>query len=320
MQDEIPGGARSEPLSPYSEASQKLEFDETFKLMGKILKRGWRKLTAFAALGLLGMFFYLGALGVAIWKLSEVEFDFEWLLEDEVSGIMLILSLGLLVAAIFFFSWAHALMAKAAHRAAFQEVQPAEEGLASHSSGVGKLFAYNLLWGGVGVFIALLLGIIFYYMIAEEIICLGGALIPVLLGLVVLSFWLSIKLGLVPFAVAVEGNGVFTGMTRSFELTRDNFWRTAGIILLMRVAMQAATSAVTSIIVYPLTMVIALGMSAMEFEPWPLVGILGFVLLVLIAVLTIIWEVVNWSAWGAVYVGLRRFRPEMSLSGESGEA
>ncbi len=89
----------------------------------------------------------------------------------------------------------------------------------------------------------------------------AGAVIAVLLGLaafaaaVVLGFWLSTRLSLVPSALMIERLPLRAAIRRSWSLTTGFFWRTLGIELLVAVIISFATSIVTT----PLQLVISYG-------------------------------------------------------------
>jgi hypothetical protein len=65
-----------------------------------------------------------------------------------------------------------------------------------------------------------------------------GALLLVLplgLGSAVLFVWIGLKLMLAPAAIVVERTGVYDGLLRSWQLTRNNWWRIFGITLVVAI-------------------------------------------------------------------------------------
>lgn len=74
------------------------------------------------------------------------------------------------------------------------------------------------------------------------------------LALIALFAWLSVKLALAPAALVAEPRGVFAAVSRSWTLTRRNWWRTFGILLLTSVIV----SIIVSVISTPITMLITL--------------------------------------------------------------
>jgi len=74
------------------------------------------------------------------------------------------------------------------------------------------------------------------------------------LAVVAVFAWLSVKLALAPAALVAEPRGVFAAIARSWTLTRRNWWRTFGILLLTSVIV----SIIVSVISTPITMLITL--------------------------------------------------------------
>ena len=74
-----------------------------------------------------------------------------------------------------------------------------------------------------------------------------GALILIPLGLVcfVLYVWIYIKLMVAPAAVVVEELGALDGMRRSWELTRNSWWRLLGITLVVGIMVGIIAQIVT---------------------------------------------------------------------------
>ncbi len=65
-----------------------------------------------------------------------------------------------------------------------------------------------------------------------------GALLVVLplgLGSIVAFVWIGLKLMLAPAAIVVERTGVYDGLLRSWQLTRNNWWRIFGITLVVAI-------------------------------------------------------------------------------------
>ncbi|WP_284986921.1 hypothetical protein [Arthrobacter sp. fls2-241-R2A-172] len=58
---------------------------------------------------------------------------------------------------------------------------------------------------------------------------------PVGLGSVVLIVWIGLKLMLAPAAIVVERTGVYDGLLRSWQLTKNNWWRIFGITLVVAI-------------------------------------------------------------------------------------
>lgn len=65
-----------------------------------------------------------------------------------------------------------------------------------------------------------------------------GALLivfPLAIGSVVVFLWIGLKLMLAPAAIVVEQRGVYDGLLRSWQLTRNNWWRIFGITLVVAI-------------------------------------------------------------------------------------
>ena len=60
------------------------------------------------------------------------------------------------------------------------------------------------------------------------------------LGLLVLGFWLGVKLSLVPSVIVLEHAGIRTAVARSWTLTNGAYWRTLGVLLLVGVILSFA--------------------------------------------------------------------------------
>ncbi|MFE4197797.1 glycerophosphoryl diester phosphodiesterase membrane domain-containing protein [Paenarthrobacter sp. NPDC056912] len=58
---------------------------------------------------------------------------------------------------------------------------------------------------------------------------------PLGLGAVVLFVWIGLKLMLAPAAIVVERTGVYDGLLRSWQLTKNNWWRIFGITLVVTI-------------------------------------------------------------------------------------
>ncbi|MDN4611026.1 DUF7847 domain-containing protein [Arthrobacter burdickii] len=79
-------------------------------------------------------------------------------------------------------------------------------------------------------------------------------IVPLVLGAIVVLVWASTKLVVAPAALMLEGTGPWTSIKRSWQLTRGNWWRTFGIVLLTSVIV----SIIASVISMPLTFAVSL--------------------------------------------------------------
>lgn len=64
------------------------------------------------------------------------------------------------------------------------------------------------------------------------------------LGLLVLGFWIGVKLSLVPSVIVLEQAGIRQAVARSWRLTDGFFWRTLGVLLLVSVILNLAAQVV----------------------------------------------------------------------------
>ncbi|TKV29687.1 hypothetical protein FDK12_01860 [Arthrobacter sp. NamB2] len=79
-------------------------------------------------------------------------------------------------------------------------------------------------------------------------------ILPLVIGAVVLMVWVTVKLVVAPAALMLEGTGPWTSVKRSWLLTRGNWWRTFGIVLLTSIIV----SIIASVISTPLTFAVSL--------------------------------------------------------------
>jgi hypothetical protein len=79
-------------------------------------------------------------------------------------------------------------------------------------------------------------------------VAIGGFLLSMVFGLgfTVLGAWLGTKLSLVPSVIMLERLTLGASMARSWSLTKNNFWRTLGIQLLISVIIYVASSVIST--------------------------------------------------------------------------
>ena len=68
--------------------------------------------------------------------------------------------------------------------------------------------------------------------------------IPLMMGFVVLFLWVAVKLMVAPAAVVIEELGAIAGLSRSWALTRANWWRILGITLVVGILVAVITQVV----------------------------------------------------------------------------
>ncbi|NVM97510.1 hypothetical protein [Arthrobacter sp. SDTb3-6] len=141
---------------------------------------------------------------------------------------------------------------------------------------IGTLLLLALVYGvatilAVPVYMAVLIGILFA---TGSIGSSSGGLAAVGFGLLlVLPFlaagvWAGVKVMLAPAAIVVENTGVFAGIKRSWQLTRQNWWRTFGIAALAAII----ASAIGAIISTPVSLFMGLLLPVMAPGPDQLAG------------------------------------------------
>ncbi|CAN7420113.1 glycerophosphoryl diester phosphodiesterase membrane domain-containing protein [Arthrobacter sp. LjRoot78] len=100
-------------------------------------------------------------------------------------------------------------------------------------SRIGSLLAY----GGLQILAGITLGVVLVGAVVLLIDGMRGAsaliLVPLFLGSMLIVLWLSIRLLLAPTAIVVEELDVLDGLRRSWQLTRHNWWRIFGIVLVI---------------------------------------------------------------------------------------
>ncbi len=79
-------------------------------------------------------------------------------------------------------------------------------------------------------------------------------IVPLVIAALVAMVWISIKLVVAPATLMLEGTGPWTSIKRSWQLTRGNWWRTFGIVILTSIIV----SIIASVIATPLTFAVGL--------------------------------------------------------------
>ncbi len=79
-------------------------------------------------------------------------------------------------------------------------------------------------------------------------------IVPLVIAALVAMVWITIKLVVAPATLMLEGTGPWTSIKRSWQLTRGNWWRTFGIVLLTSIIV----SIIASVIATPLTFAVGL--------------------------------------------------------------
>ena len=119
---------------------------------------------------------------------------------------------------------------------------------------IGPLIGWTLLLAGalVAGFALLFLIVLLAGSISPTGLAVGiGVAILLGLGLVVLGFWLGVKVSLVPSVIVLEHAGIREAVARSWRLTDGYYWRTLGVLLLVSVILNFAAQ----VVVQPVSLV-----------------------------------------------------------------
>lgn len=143
---------------------------------------------------------------------------------------------------------------------------PVVNGLLTVSVGqsvVGRRISVGEVWRQVGPRVWFLVGfsllqslaIMVVLSLAALVVVLGFAasdglglllLLASLVGSLVLAVWIGVRTGLVPPALALEGQPFWSTVARAWRLSRGSFWRLFGIYLLASVIVNVLASIVTT--------------------------------------------------------------------------
>jgi hypothetical protein len=139
--------------------------------------------------------------------------------------------------------------------------------------------------------------------------------ILVILASIPLTWWLMIKLLLVPAAIIVEHATIVQALSRSWTLTRRRFWPALGIIIVISVIFAAVAQVVSlpmSFLSMGLTTIIA---PTGDPEPTAIIGFIAATLLtqVLTLLLQSVAVVVQSTATALIYIDCRMRREGLDL-------
>ena len=171
--------------------------------------------------------------------------------------------------------------------------------------------------GAVVVVLAILVGII------VVIVATGGQAgivagvllgIVLLLGLVVVGFWLGTKLSLVPSAIMLERMPIGAAVRRSWTLTQGFFWRTLGIQLLVSVILNVASQVITTPFSLIFAFLPAIFDPTRDETPMLVLAGVSYVLLLMVtAVVAAVASVVQSATTALLYLDLRMRKEGLDL-------
>jgi hypothetical protein len=86
--------------------------------------------------------------------------------------------------------------------------------------------------------------------------------VPLVIGAVVALVWASMKIVVAPATLMLEGTGPWSSIRRSWTLTRGNWWRTFGIVLLTSIIVSIIGSVVSVPLSFAVSTVVGFSASA----------------------------------------------------------
>jgi hypothetical protein len=135
------------------------------------------------------------------------------------------------------------------------------------------------------------------------------------LAFIVLGAWLGTKTALVPSILIIERLTLGKAIARSWQLTRDAFWRTFGTILLVSVIVGTATSIITTPVQFLFGIVAGLltPTGGTADDAVVLVVVFAAVITVVTVIVTAIGLIVQSSATALIYIDLRMRKEGLDL-------
>ena len=178
-----------------------------------------------------------------------------------------------------------------------------------------RLIGYSLL---VILAVAALVTVVVLAIVGIAMAALPAAIaltILVILAAIPLTWWLMIKLLLVPAVIIVEHATILQALSRSWTLTRGRFWPALGVIIVISVIFAAVAQVVSlpmSFLSMGLTTIIA---PTGDPEPTAIIGFIAAALLtqVLTLLLQSVAVVVQSTATALIYIDCRMRREGLDL-------
>lgn len=191
----------------------------------------------------------LGILGVAslqeesmpAWMTGKNESELVGMMVGVIAGGLLLLLLSVFLSAVL-----QGVMVVPVARALLNRRTTFRQMWALAKGRVGALIGLSALLM-VGFLGALALLVILAILLAETMGGVSAAIsIPLFIGLIVAMVWVYIRFLVAPAAIVIEELGVLGGLSRSWQLTRHNWWRILGISLVITILIGIITQIVTT--------------------------------------------------------------------------
>lgn len=290
----------------------KLDIGKAFEQAWDIFKKSWKRLLGLQAISAAGITvfyaFFMTGLKYFLPQIEENAFD-NWIFPLVGVGAALFILMLLLSV------WITGANCIVVDRASTGESITVTDALKAAWSSFGRLISFYLVVTGAILLIYAAIGIPIGFLISgakggEERVAAVILLVVVLLfvfmiGLAVLSTWLWIKLGFVPFAIAVERKSVGDSLRRSFGLSKNNFWASLAVIYLGSMIVGFAVSLVIYAIFIPTTFLSIASMIKMHSDDFlPFGFIIGIIIAMFIGQTAAGMGV--WPLWGSVYANLSK--------------
>lgn len=183
---------------------------------------------------------------------------------------------------------------------------------------IGALIGWSGILSGVVILVIAVVATVIALLVALGGV--AGAVVGVLLGLLFAAaavaggIWLGTKLALVPSVLMLERLPLRDAVRRSWSLTTGVFWRTFGILILVYVIIQIATSIITA----PLNIVasfapVFLSPNGGEEASLVTLAVVSVVSIVLSVVFGAIAAIVQSSTPALIYIDIRMRKEGLDL-------
>ncbi len=298
-----------------------LTFGELFSATFRLLRTnsGTTIGTALIVMGLMTVFLLVGPGIVMVTQVGRVQNANPDFVEEIGAGALTALIVSLVLASLVSFvgsALMQGVLALSVVRGALGEKAPFRETWKLAFKRVWPLVLLSLLIGVVASIVILLtVGIVAAPSLLSNGESAGVAITTILAIIAYIAFfvvmiWLSVKLALAPSAIVLEGKGPIAGIRRSFQLTKNNFWRTLGVQFLVQLVAQFALNAVVLVVQFIVmigfSLLFPLGVNSDQSGFATAMGILMIILISIVTTLaSAILLVLTAGAASLIYLDLR---------------